>query len=102
MPLSLDVQAAVDIDLELHADWLRDQAGADVAARFLDATFAAFAKLADMPGLGTPVEPRAPELAGARKWKVAGFPNQLVFYLVEEEALVVLRVLHAASDWRAD
>jgi toxin ParE1/3/4 len=101
MSLRLSVAVVADTDLQDHAAWLRNEAGQDTADRFLAAADREFVKLVDAPGLGSPVDTRDPELAGAQKWRVTGFPRQLIFYVVEEDALVILRVLHAASDWRA-
>jgi toxin ParE1/3/4 len=39
-----------------------------------------------------------PRLSQLRKRAVAGFPNYLVFYQVEQKLILVLRVLHGARD----
>ena len=61
----------------------------------------AAAKLADMPGTGSPIRLQTPALTGIRKGRVRGFPNLLLFYRVDDKQLDVVRVLHAAQDWQS-
>ena len=72
-----------------------------MADRMLAAANRAFARLVDMPGLGSPVEISSPELEGLRKWRIEGFPNLRIFYMPRDELLVVARVLHTAQNWSA-
>ena len=51
------------------------------------------AALLDAPHIGSPV------LDADRKWRVAGTPF-LLFYTVASEAITILRVRHARSDWK--
>lgn len=68
----ITIRAQAARDLIQHADWLRAEAGTDVAERFLAKAAQSFETLAASPGLGAPIEARAPELADAHKWRVAG------------------------------
>lgn len=96
------VRTSARRDIARHAVWLLGEAGPETARRFLEAAQTSFAALADKPGLGTIVPTRFPALAQAQKWRVQGFPDQLIFYLPRDGGGVyILRVLHAASDWRA-
>lgn len=96
------VRAAARRDVARHAVWLLGEAGPQTARRFLEATQASFAALAETPGLGSIVPTRLPALAQAQKWRVQDFPDQLIFYLPRVGGGVyILRVLHAASNWRA-
>lgn len=42
-----------------------------------------------------------PTLAHVRMWRVAGFPNHLIFYRPLESGIEVIRVLHAKGDIEA-
>ncbi len=66
--------------------------------RFLEAARAAFDRLVDHPELGASRPHRSRRLGGVRMWPITGFATWLVFYLVEEERILVLRVLHGARD----
>ena len=81
--------------------WYREQAGPDTALRFADATLDAFAHLASLPGVGSPVITRRPELAGVRKWRVDGFSRRLIFYRPTTRGIRIVRVLHSAQNWLA-
>jgi hypothetical protein len=47
-----------------------------------------------MPNMGTPKALRNPALVNLRGWPVAGFEDMRIFYLVQGEAVIVVRVLH--------
>lgn len=95
------IRAAARDDLAEHYRWLHDEAGIAVAERFLLGADTAFSLLAGNPSLGVPVETTHPKLAGLRKWRVAGFPNLLIFYQPIRGGVSIVRVIHAARDWWA-
>lgn len=86
-------------DLISHYVYLADNAGADIAERFLDHAEESFFLLADQPHLGAALTLRSKELDGLRKWHVKEFEKFLIFYLPRKNGISVLRVLHAAQDW---
>jgi toxin ParE1/3/4 len=47
-----------------------------------------------MPEIGAPRQFKNPILAGLRSWRVKGFEDILIFYIVQPDALHVIRVLH--------
>ena len=49
--------------------------------------------------MGSPVVLRRPELAGLRKWRVAGFEDILIFYIPHDRGISIVRVLRGARDW---
>ena len=101
-PTSFTVRRAAARDLSEEAEWLSERAGPDVAERYLKAAWSSFAAIAEQPGLGAPAEAKSPRLAGARRWKVRGFPDQLIFYAARKQGgVTILRVLGAAQDWKA-
>jgi toxin ParE1/3/4 len=74
------------------------QGGLRVAQRFFAQAEATFARLARMPGLGTPYGHEHPALAGLRFFPVSRFRNHLVFYRPVVGGIEIVRVLHGARD----
>lgn len=93
------VRAAARRDLVEHYAYLAENAGSNVADRFLANAETSFGDLALQPGMGSPLLLRPPELAGIRKWRVQEFEKFLVFYLPRHDGVSIVRVLHAAQDW---
>jgi toxin ParE1/3/4 len=69
-----------------------------VAARFLNAVESTIAKLCRQPGIGVPKALRNLRLAGLRSSAVRGFSSIRAYYLVSEQTLRVVRVLHGKRD----
>jgi toxin ParE1/3/4 len=70
----------------------------EAAERFLRAAFDAFDRIADFPRIGAAPSYRNARLTDLRRGRVPGFENYLVFYVVREEAVRIVRVLHGAQD----
>ena len=51
-----------------------------------------------MPGIGTIRDYGRPQLKGMRMWRIARYPQYLVFYLATGSELYILRVLHGSQD----
>lgn len=86
-------------DLADIAVYLADESGSDeLAFRFLDAAEASFESLATRSEMGSARKYNDTALVGVRMWRVAGFPNHLVFYRPIEGGIEVIRVLHAKRD----
>lgn len=90
---------AAQRDLVEHFVYLAENAGLDVAERFLNNAEASFKDLAQQPWMGPPLALKSPRLTGIRKWRVKDFNNHLVFYQPRANGVSIVRVLHAASDW---
>lgn len=86
-------------DLVEHVVYLAENAGLDVADRFLSCAESSFNDLARQPMMGAPLTLKRPELANIRKWRVKDSDNHLVFYEPRPDGVSIVRVLHAASDW---
>lgn len=97
--LAVRQSAAARRDLIDHYVYLAEEAGLNVAERFLAQAQAGFALLAQQPAIGAPLQLRHPELAGLRKWRLKDFDHHLVFYKPYPDSVLIVRVLHAASDW---
>ena len=89
-----DVEAAVEHYLALAPTTL---APAAAALAFIDALDAAFQRMREQPGSGSPRYAPELDLPGLRTSLVTGFPY-LVFYVEGEAGIDVWRVLHAARD----
>jgi toxin ParE1/3/4 len=76
------------------------EAGIRVAERFIAQSEATFARLASMPGLGTPYECDHPALALLRFLPIAGFRKYLIFYRQVDDGIEIVRVLHGARDFQ--
>jgi toxin ParE1/3/4 len=94
-PVEVAPRAQHDID-DTAAQYL-EEAGEEVALRFLAAVDDAFDLLSRNPGLGSPRHATVLQLPGIRCWPLRPWP-QLVFYVEREQAVDVFRVLHGARD----
>lgn len=90
---------AVRRDLVEHFVYLAENAGLDLAERFLTNAEASFNDLAQQPRIGAPLTLKHPDLANVRKWRVKDFDHHLVFYQPRPDGVASVRALHAASDW---
>jgi toxin ParE1/3/4 len=86
-------------DLVEHFVYLEEQAGLDLAERFLSHAQVSFEELARQPMICAPLPHAQPDLSGIRKWRVKGFDRHLIFYQPTSDGISIVRVLHAASDW---
>ncbi|URI11296.1 type II toxin-antitoxin system RelE/ParE family toxin [Aquincola tertiaricarbonis] len=98
MPL-VHLSGAARQDLIDHFAYLDEEAGQELADRFLQAAETCLNLLATQPTMGSPLRLRSAQLAGLRKWRISGFDNVLVFYLPRADGISVIRILHAAQDW---
>lgn len=92
-------RAAARNDLIEHFVYLSENAGPDIAERFLANAQASFNALAEQPLLGGALRLRAPELSGLRKWRIKDFDNYLIFYQPRPDGVSIVRVLHGSRDW---
>lgn len=86
-------------DLVEHFVYLADNAGLEVADRFLANAERSFDDLMAQPMMGSPLTLQNPALQSMRKWHVKDFDNYLVFYLPRTDGVSIVRVLHATRDW---
>jgi len=87
------------MDLTDQYHWYLDNAGSEVAERFLAAFDEALERLAQIPTLGHPLRFRAAELRGMRSLAVGGgFGSHLIFYRIVGDGVSVERVMHGARD----
>lgn len=92
-------RVAAKRDLVEHYVYIAEQAGIEMAERFLLQADESFHDLAIYPAMGVALAVRRAELLGLRKWEVKGFNKFLIFYLPQPDGIAVVRVLYAAQDW---
>jgi toxin ParE1/3/4 len=92
--------AARDDILRQFRYCLVDQGKPEVANRFIEAVERTIDKLLRTPNAGAPKQLSNESLAGLRSWPVEEFEDLRVYYLVEENKLRVVRVLHGKRDVR--
>jgi plasmid stabilization system protein ParE len=78
--------------------YLVQQDAPEVAYRFVDAVEESIEQLIRMPHMGAPKALRNSALEGLRAWPVEGFEDIRIFYLVQEQTLKVVRILHGKRD----
>lgn len=69
-----------------------------VADRFLAATRTSVEKLLHTPHAGPPRPMKNPRLNGLRTWPVDGFDDVKIYYIVADEEIRIIRVLHGRRD----
>ena len=83
-----------EVEADMEEIWdriaLDDPSAAD---RFVDAVEKSFAQIGRHPGIGHRRRWRSRQLADVRLWRVAGFPNHLIFYREEESFVAIIAVL---------
>ena len=92
------IQAAAEEDILHQIEWYAEQGVPAVAWRFQASVLEAIDALSGSPEAGTLKFINNPQLAGLRSWPVKGFPAFRVYYLVQPEVLIVVRVLHGKRD----
>ena len=95
----LQIAPRARVDLEKVSLYLAVEAGAETAASFRDNVIAAGRKLLEFLEAFPVVElDGLPGEMAYRKLAVEGFRSHFIFYRLTHEAIVIVRVLHAACD----
>jgi plasmid stabilization system protein ParE len=97
--LIADIGADALLDLDLQFEWYADVADEDVAERYLSAFHETKEQLCLQPDLGRIRRFRDRRLSKLRSFHLRGsFQKHLIFYRVENDTLVVFRVLQGMRD----
>lgn len=86
-----------DRDIEAVLDYYIQEAGADVATKFVEELQDGLRAIAEHPGTGSPRYAHELDLPGLRSRKVSRYPY-LIFYLEQADHIDVWRVLLAQRD----
>jgi toxin ParE1/3/4 len=98
MKYAFRVRPQADVDLDEIAAYIARQSGVDRAMRFLDHAFEAFASIRSAPLRHPLCGFRSRLLRSVRKQAIPVFKNYYVFYIVQDDAVEVLRVMHGARN----
>lgn len=71
----------------------------EAAQRVRTAVLEAAGQLEAQPELGQSLRQPKPKHQGIRMLPVREYRNYMLIYRIEEERILVLRILHAAQDW---
>ena len=94
----------VRLDVEQALDIYAREAGPEIATGFVDALEAAYRKIGEHPGIGSPRYAHELDLPGLRHRRLARYP-WLVFYVERNDHIDVWRVIEARRDipaWLSD
>ena len=94
--MQLHIRPLADDDLDRGFAYLQQENIAQSVA-FLDAVEVSFQQLVDNPEIGSPRYASILPVNGLRFWRVGKFPL-LIFYIVSESKVDVVRILHSAQD----
>jgi len=83
-------------DLAEELGWLNEKAGAAIAERWYQALLDTIDDLSRHPHLGRERLDLKP--AGIRSWRVKRFPRWLIFYMVSNGDLILLRVRYGTMN----
>jgi len=98
MRLAIAISERAERDMLLQYQWYLNQAGIDIAERYLLAVDEAIRKLAGQPDLGIIRHFQSPELRNIRSSHAEGsFDKHLIFYRADD-TLSIERVMHGARD----
>lgn len=70
----------------------------DVGVYFLVAIEESIEYLADFPFIGNQRDYKNPRFQNIRMWRVKGYPNYLIFYLVTDDRIEIIRMVHSSRD----
>lgn len=86
-------------DLIAQWVWYAENAGIDIADRFLKVAEETVSMLAGQPEAGYRFFVRRPELQGMRRFPLAdGFEKILLFYFPLKDGIELVRVVHGSQD----
>ena len=99
MSLAVREAETFEMDVARQFAWYLDEAGEKLAWRFKHSVDATLLKLARQPDLGRIRHFRNPLLKGVRSFSVeTPFKQLLVFYRIDDQALVAWRLMHGSRD----
>jgi len=97
--LRAEIKAEALLDLELQFEWFADKAGEDIGERYLQAFRETKDSLCRQSDLGRIRKFRDLRLVGIRSFRIERpFEKHLIFYRVENDKLIIFRVLHGVRD----
>ena len=99
MSRRIEFAAWWDADMNLRAARYAEEAGTEVAERFVQAVETTVQSLIENPHLGRRPFPQDPEVGSFHSWLVQRpFHKHIIFYRFSDEALWLGRLIHGARD----
>jgi len=94
---NLFIRAQADSDVQRAIVFYAEQAGSDLALRFVEGLRRTYSAIAATPDTGSPRWAHDLGISGLRSMRLRGFP-WLVFYIALNDRVEILRVLDARSN----
>ncbi len=91
------IRDRVRADVSAAINYYAEQAGNDVALKFIDALQSAYRAIASRPATGSPFHGHELGIPGLRTQRLKPYPY-LIFYIERDDHIDVWRVLHAQRD----
>ena len=91
-------QAASDDVVRQFRYYLVTLSVPEIAVRFRDAVRRTVESLREHPFVGPRHGSSSPQLQNLRSWPVAGFEAIRIYYLLDEDGIRVIRILHGKRD----
>jgi len=85
-------------DIQQQAEYYLQEAGLEVALRFVDNAERAFEQLAAMPRVGPLLGLDELPYEDIRRWHIDGFDRLIVLYRETADGIDVIRVLHTSRN----
>lgn len=98
MPLSIIKRPQAKRDIEECFVYIAED-NLDVGVYFLVAVEDTLEIIAQNPYIGSKKQVNSSKLKDVRMWRVKSYPNYLIFYLVNNESIEIIRMIHAKRDF---
>jgi toxin ParE1/3/4 len=90
-----EIKAEAEIDLDEILEFSVRQFGVEVAENYVLGIYDSFDRLLESPRIGAPVEGVEPV------FRSIGFRSHRIFYVYENDTVLIVRILHKARDAEA-
>jgi len=94
----LFVLPSADADILRQFSWYAEQGLPDIARRFRSSVELSIKLVLSRPNAGAPKHVHNPALRDLRVWPVKGFDQFRIYYLLRNDVLMVVRILHGMRD----
>ena len=91
------LSARAEQDIPRHANYI-GHFNPPAGRRFYGAVQHSLNRIKDFPAIGVPCELDHAKLANMRVWPVHGFDTYLIYYILNDTAITVVRILQGAQD----
>jgi toxin ParE1/3/4 len=96
--VKLLILPSADNDIVRQFEWYVEQDVPEIARRFRQSLQSSFEAVLSRPQAGAPRSVRNSALHGLRAWSVNGFGEFHIYYVLRQEVVMIVRVLHDKRD----